>query len=275
MLQYDPEVDYYEILQVHPRAHAEVIKRAYRTILGLLQAHPDLGGNHETAVRVNAAYAVLSDPEQRQVYDTERRQRLAFHAPPPSDAHHITHSASGTRAVIRTAPRMRTLVCPRCGRRNRLPVEVEADKAHCGHCQALLVQQHAVTETAEYPLLRPSLRRRLANYGEVRVRLADTPSSGLLHCRRCGHAWPAPAQLPLPSACPRCHGHYWRDVRVFQCRFCGHRFNASRSFGIFRPWAYWLCPACPSCARRRGHRGCERHPLRGVLNAVGMVFFRQ
>ncbi len=80
MPSFNPEVDYYAILQVHPNAHLEVIKRAYRTIIGLLQSHPDLGGSHEQAVQVNEAYAVLSDASTRKAYDDARRQREAAQA---------------------------------------------------------------------------------------------------------------------------------------------------------------------------------------------------
>ena len=76
MPDYNPDIDYYEILQVHSTAHQEVIKRAYRTVIGLLQAHPDLGGSHEDAVRVNEAYKVLSNPEMRKAYDNERKMQV-------------------------------------------------------------------------------------------------------------------------------------------------------------------------------------------------------
>lgn len=38
-----------------------------------LKAHPDLGGDHEAAVLINQAYAVLSNPEKRRLYDESRR----------------------------------------------------------------------------------------------------------------------------------------------------------------------------------------------------------
>jgi DnaJ-like protein len=72
-MQFRPEVDYYEILQVHPRASPEMVKKAYRTLMGEMGAHPDLGGDVERAKLINEAYRVLGDAELRQAYDRARR----------------------------------------------------------------------------------------------------------------------------------------------------------------------------------------------------------
>jgi len=70
--EYDPHIDYYEVLQVHPRASSAVVKAAYRVILRELGAHPDLGGREDFAALLNQAYRVLSDPELRAEYDGAR-----------------------------------------------------------------------------------------------------------------------------------------------------------------------------------------------------------
>jgi len=67
--------NYYRILHVQPEAPLEVIKASYRCMMIKLRRHPDLGGDHETAVLINQAYAVLSDPEKRKQYDQSLRQR--------------------------------------------------------------------------------------------------------------------------------------------------------------------------------------------------------
>jgi len=67
------DVNYYEVLQVHPTADVAVIKSAYRTIMRELQAHPDLGGDEEKAKVVNEAHRVLSAPDLRTEYDAFRR----------------------------------------------------------------------------------------------------------------------------------------------------------------------------------------------------------
>ena len=73
-----PDVDCYEVLQVHPRAHPQVITAAYRALARML--HPDYAGEHTDApmARLNMAYATLRDPESRRDYD---RQRAAAQAP--------------------------------------------------------------------------------------------------------------------------------------------------------------------------------------------------
>jgi DnaJ-class molecular chaperone len=67
--------DYYELLGIRPTAaHAE-LRRAWRRLA--LRWHPDRAGSSATAVfqKIQAAYAVLSDPMSRAAYD--RRQNAA------------------------------------------------------------------------------------------------------------------------------------------------------------------------------------------------------
>ncbi len=71
------EVDLYETLQVHERAIPEVIDKAYRVLVR--KYHPDVHPPekrqwaHTKMSRLNVAYEVLSDPEQRAEYDVRRR----------------------------------------------------------------------------------------------------------------------------------------------------------------------------------------------------------
>jgi curved DNA-binding protein CbpA len=64
-------VNYYDLLQIHPRAELETMHRVYRLFAG--RYHPD---NHQTgdAERfrmIAEAYEVLSDPETRAAYDKQ------------------------------------------------------------------------------------------------------------------------------------------------------------------------------------------------------------
>lgn len=61
--------DYYQLLQVSPKADPAIIKAAYYTQLMVLKKHPDLGGSHEEAAVLNEAYEVLSDPVKRRDFD--------------------------------------------------------------------------------------------------------------------------------------------------------------------------------------------------------------
>lgn len=75
-MRFRPDVDYYEILQVHPRASAEMVRKAYRTLMGEMGGHPDLGGDEDRAKLINEAYSVLGDPDIRRAYD-QARAKLA------------------------------------------------------------------------------------------------------------------------------------------------------------------------------------------------------
>jgi hypothetical protein len=77
-MRFRPEIDYYEILQVHPRASQEMVRKAYRTLMGEMRAHPDLGGDEAQAKLINEAYTVLGDPEVRGAYDRARSTRTPW-----------------------------------------------------------------------------------------------------------------------------------------------------------------------------------------------------
>ena len=61
--------DYYRILQIQPDAPAPLIHSSYRTLVR--RALSDSPGGDEIA-RLDAAYAVLSDPQRRAAYDVQR-----------------------------------------------------------------------------------------------------------------------------------------------------------------------------------------------------------
>ncbi len=68
------EQDHYRVLQVDPRAEAEVIQAAYRKLAA--KYHPDVNPSPDAAeqmARINRARDVLLDPEARARYDTARR----------------------------------------------------------------------------------------------------------------------------------------------------------------------------------------------------------
>ena len=61
--------DYYETLEVSPRARPAVIDKAYRALMR--EVHPDQGGDARKAQLVNEAYEVLRDPVTRREYDSQ------------------------------------------------------------------------------------------------------------------------------------------------------------------------------------------------------------
>ena len=70
-------LNHYQILHVQPDAPVDIIRASFRTLMTKLRHHPDLGGNHDTAVLLNVAYAVLSDPSRREQYDRTLQQARA------------------------------------------------------------------------------------------------------------------------------------------------------------------------------------------------------
>lgn len=104
------EPDYYEVLQVHPKASPLMIKKAYRTLL-LAGTHPDKGGNSEQTRLLTEAYRVLSDAQLRDAYDRKRNPQAA------------------------NAPSLIVAVCSRCGTYNRVRSETGLLVARCGRCK--------------------------------------------------------------------------------------------------------------------------------------------
>lgn len=71
-----PEVtDYYEFLQINPKAEAATIHRIYRFMAS--RFHPDnpASGDPEKFLLLNRIYEVLSDPKRRAEYDASRQER--------------------------------------------------------------------------------------------------------------------------------------------------------------------------------------------------------
>lgn len=69
--------NFYEILQISPRADIDTIHRVYRIMAA--RFHPDnpVSGDHEMFLRLCEAYEVLSKPERRVLYDYALQARQA------------------------------------------------------------------------------------------------------------------------------------------------------------------------------------------------------
>jgi curved DNA-binding protein CbpA len=68
------DIDYYEVLQLSPKAELETIHRVYRIMAA--RYHPDNpeSGDQEKFLLLSDAYKVLSDPERRGQYDAMREE---------------------------------------------------------------------------------------------------------------------------------------------------------------------------------------------------------
>lgn len=90
----DDFVDYYELMQISPRAEIATIRRVYRMLAA--RYHPDNQetGDLETFILLEEAYAVLNDPEQRQAYDAQ----LAVHDSLPNPVFELRDFVVGVDA---------------------------------------------------------------------------------------------------------------------------------------------------------------------------------
>lgn len=75
--------DYYQVLQISPKADPAIVKAAYYTHLKTLKKHPDLGGDHEVASLLNEAYEILGDAQRRREYDQQFLKGFASEASAP------------------------------------------------------------------------------------------------------------------------------------------------------------------------------------------------
>ena len=127
------ERDYYEVLGIQRDADPETIKHAYRTHSRVL--HPDASGDPESEARfreLSEAYAVLSRPEARRLYDGLgwRRRGRGFERR-PAYAYH-----SNKRRLLEDLESL--IVSAQGGRPEREPtrvvasIEVDAYEAHLG-----------------------------------------------------------------------------------------------------------------------------------------------
>ena len=69
-------MDYYNTLGVPQDADTDTIKRAYRKLA--MTHHPDKGGDPAQFQKISEAYAMLSDPSKRSLYDNPHTQTQGF-----------------------------------------------------------------------------------------------------------------------------------------------------------------------------------------------------
>lgn len=119
--------NYYRLLHVQPEAPDEIIKASYRSLMTKLRMHPDLGGDHDQAVLINQAYAVLSDPHKRRKYDESLKAQGApafkkpSHETPPSQANRASQGNSNTYQYAKNTNQAGQKGCLFCGYNHNLP----------------------------------------------------------------------------------------------------------------------------------------------------------
>ena len=186
----------YRVLHVQPEAPQVVIKASYRALMSTLRSHPDLGGDHDHAAQLNAAYAVLGDPERRAAYDSSLRRasRRAATAASPAEAAHPPRGPARDPAQWRDDQ-----CCPLC-RAALGPLAPRAPR--CSTCDSPLTPAPS-SQLADGELLGRRRGERYARPQDAQLRLAPGgPTQGVrvkdlsltgisLHCR-----------TPLPQGTP-------------------------------------------------------------------------
>jgi len=69
-------VDYYDLLQISPKAELETIKRVYKMLVARLHPDNSATGDAEKFMILQRAFEVLSDPQRRMAYDAEHAARV-------------------------------------------------------------------------------------------------------------------------------------------------------------------------------------------------------
>lgn len=130
--------NFYRILHVQPEAPLEVIRASYRTLMSTMRAHPDLGGDAQVAARINAAYAVLTDPERRKAYDRALKRPwvgpAAVTAAATAPIRPVAESVTSLDAATWQADR----ACPFC--RRPMPAVIHTD-TRCAACNSPLFRR--------------------------------------------------------------------------------------------------------------------------------------
>jgi hypothetical protein len=146
----------YRILHVQPEAPAEIIKASYRALMSSLRVHPDLGGDTDKAAQINAAYAVLSDPERRRAYDLSLRQPPGRPRPSPA------------AAVDPASDWLQACRCPFCG--TSFAPGADQAEARCARCDGPL-QPAPAARRVPSELLGRRHGERIAREIDARVQL--------------------------------------------------------------------------------------------------------
>jgi DnaJ-like protein len=129
-------LDYYRILQIQPDAPAPMVHTSYQTLVR--RALRESPGGDEIA-RLEAAYAVLSDPQRRAAYDLER---------------------AGRTVVLPTAEAGKCLFC---GAEHGVEGELKRDD-ECGRCASPLcpAERHRLEYSGQRILGRIQVRHAIS-----------------------------------------------------------------------------------------------------------------
>lgn len=174
--------NYYRILHVQPEAPIEIIKASYRSLMTKLNVHPDRGGDHESAVLINQAYATLSDPQRRRKYDemllsrnTPTHKHPVYEAPYSKARSSTTDNTNAYRynkENFRPASATARRRCFFCGTEHSAYVN-----KHCTHCESPLAPAQSGQNNRRCELFGRRTVSRIAKEGTLSI-YPSWPHSG-------------------------------------------------------------------------------------------------
>jgi DnaJ domain len=146
--------DYYEILQVQPKAEPEVIKGAYEKLAR--KYHPDLN-NSSTATQqmkdINEAYACLSDPNKKSQYDKAYK--------------------FSNKEKEKDSTSVVTVVCPKCEKTTELDYRSN-DNSYCSNCGTPIECKAGILEAKAFTSSRSQINNSKWDYS---IRIKDLVSN--------------------------------------------------------------------------------------------------
>lgn len=205
--------DYYEVLGVDRSAGPEDLKRAYRKLA--MRYHPDRNNGDKAAEErfkeVGEAYAVLSDPQRRQRYDSfghaaEGAPDFGFSFDSAFDLFDMFFGGSQGRRRGRAGPQH--------GADLRMTVDVSFEEAVFGGTRTIEVPRAGTCEECSGSGARRGTSAtqclQCGGAGQVRRSMQTVfgQMSSVATCPRC-HG----EGRVVPDPCPRCHGQGRVEVR--------------------------------------------------------------
>jgi DnaJ-class molecular chaperone len=131
-------MDHYQTLGVAKNATPDDIKKAYRKLAS--KHHPDKGGDTATFQKIEEAYRILSDPNQRQQYDNPMPQGFPGGAGP--HGFHFNMNGMDLNDIFAQVFNQRGQTHQRQPQTFRTQVVVTLDQAYNGGSQNLKLQTH-------------------------------------------------------------------------------------------------------------------------------------
>ena len=215
--------DLYEILQVAPMAHPDVINGAYRRLAQLY--HPDHSAEPDAETRmaqINHAYSILSDPQKRAEYDQSRAAQRPTAAPAgqPSPPLNLLAECLAQQSMIRR------LLSPQDLTENALPNQANEYLAYRYTWNSLTASDQATVEVEKVGKQRQFYNDNYQPAGFTNETITIPHSQQHVTCGHCS----GQGQI----TCPECAGR-----RLLPCSDCGAN-------------GYIVCPPMVVCRRCEG-----------------------